>query len=65
MKTNSFVKNLILHIRYPWTACCLLIMWVGLAILCAVLHFSPDEIITLVTITGVATLLIAFVGFRA
>ena len=61
---KSFTKNLMLHIRYPWTAACLLILWVGLAILCAIMHFAPNEIITLISINSIATLIIAIIGFK-
>lgn len=64
MKNNGFMKNLMLHIRYPWTAICLLLLWVGLAIMCAILSFSAGEIITLICLAGGATLVIALVGFK-
>lgn len=63
MKKNSFMKSLLLHIRYPWTAICLLILWVGLAAMCAMLGLSSEEIIWLVCGAGLATLIIAMVGF--
>lgn len=59
------MKNLMLHIRYPWTAICLLILWVGLAVMCAILHLTISEIVTLICLAGVATLIIAIVGFRS
>lgn len=65
MKNNNFTKSLILHIRYPWTAICLLILWIGLAVICAIMDFAPSDVITLVCIAGGATLIIAFVGFRS
>lgn len=64
MKKGSFMKSLLLHIRYPWTAICLLILWVGLAIMCAVLQLASEEIIWLVCGAGAATLVISVVGFR-
>ena len=65
MKKTNFTKSLILHIRYPWTAICLLILWVGLAIMCAILNLNTGEIVELIYCAGVATLVIALVGFRA
>lgn len=62
---NNFMKNLILHIRYPWTAVCLLLLWVGLAIMCAILQLTTSEIIELICLSGAATLIIALIGFRA
>ena len=64
MKKGSFMKSLLLHIRYPWTAICLLILWVGLALMCAILQLPSEEIIWLVCGAGVATLIISVVGFR-
>lgn len=63
MKSN-FTKSLILHIRYPWTAICLLILWIGLSIMCTVMSFTVEEIIWLISGAGVATLAIALVGFK-
>ncbi len=63
MKEKSFMKSLILHIRYPWTAICLLILWVGLAAMCAALGLTSGEAIGLICGAGVATLVIAIVGF--
>lgn len=64
-KSTNFTKNLLLHIRYPWTAICLLILWIGLAIICAVLSLANTEIMILICLAGLATLILAIVGFRA
>ena len=64
MTKMSFTKNLILHIRYPWTAVTLLILWVGLAIMCAILHFSIEEMMLLIGVNAVVTLIIALIGFK-
>lgn len=64
-KPNNFAKSLMLHIRYPWTAACLLILWVGLAVLCAIMSFTNSELMILIGLAGGATLVLALVGFRA
>lgn len=64
MSKNSFTKNLILHIRYPWTACCILILWLGFAAMCGILEFNIDEIIFLTICASITTFLIALIGFR-
>ncbi len=64
MKNSNFTKSLILHIRYPWTAACLLILWIGLAAMCAIINFAIDEVIWLISGAGAATLVIALVGFK-
>lgn len=61
---KSFTKSLMLHIRYPWTAACLLILWIGVAVLCAIMHFSHSEVIALISLTSVATLIVALIGFK-
>ncbi len=61
---KSFTKSLMLHIRYPWTAACLLILWIGIAILCAIMSFEQSEVIILISATSVATLIIALIGFK-
>lgn len=63
-KTSNFTKSLMLHIRYPWTAAALLTMWVGLAIMCMIMNFSNQDVMTLTYIAGGATLVIALAGFR-
>lgn len=64
MKKNSFMKSLLLHIRYPWTAACLFILWLGLAIICTILKPSVAEITGLACGAGAVTLIISPVGFR-
>lgn len=61
---KNFTKSLILHIRYPWTAACLLILWIGLAVMCAVMNFTAVEVTWLISGAGVATLIIALIGFK-
>lgn len=63
-KPNNFTKSLILHIRYPWTAATLLILWLGVAMMCMLMKVSSRDIIILTSVTGIATLMIALIGFR-
>lgn len=65
MKKTSFMKSLLLHIRYPWTAACLFILWIGLAILCAILQLSAEEITWLACGAGATTLIISLIGFNS
>lgn len=64
MNKTNFTKNLILHIRYPWTALVILILWLGIAILCMIENYSSDNIIILTSISGIATLILALIGFK-
>lgn len=63
-KPNNFTKSLMLHIRYPWTAATLLILWLGVAIMCMLMDFSSQDIVILTSVTGFATLIIALAGFK-
>ncbi len=64
MNKTNFTKNLILHIRYPWTALVIFILWLGIAILCMIENYSSDNIIILTSISGIATLILALIGFK-
>ena len=61
MKENKFVKSLMLHIRYPWTAFCIAIVWLGLAIMSN--FIVVDNVELLIGAAGVTTVLLAVVGF--
>lgn len=60
---NKFIKNLILHIKYPYTALIISVMWIGIAIIVSVQQQSSFE--TLVIATAICTLIIAATGFRS
>lgn len=64
MKNQGFVKSLLLHIRYPWTAASILILWIGLAVIASIIQVSVDELMIVVGINGVATIVIALIGFK-
>lgn len=60
---NNFMKNLVLHIRYPWTAGVILILWIGLAVSCGFISPSATDLMILCGAGGVATIIIAWIGF--
>jgi len=62
MKKNNVVKNIMFHIRYPYTAAIIAIMWIGIAIISLYQRGNNFEI--LITLTSLCTLFIAFLGFR-
>ena len=64
MKNQGFLKSLLLHIRYPWTAVVILIIWVGLATIVNFIQPTTGELMILIGVNGVATLVIALVGFK-
>lgn len=64
MKNQGFVKSLLLHIRYPWTAISVLILWIGLAVIASIVNLSVEELMIVVGVNGVATLIVALIGFK-
>lgn len=64
MRNQSFIKSLLLHIRYPWTAVVILIIWIGLAVVVGFIQPSTTDLMILIGANGVATLIIALVGFK-
>ncbi len=63
MSNNKFFKNIILHIKYPYTALIIAVMWIGMAIILTYEPAKNFEILFLAT--SVSTLIIALIGFRS
>lgn len=59
---NKFMKNMIIHIKYPYTALIITIMWIGMAI---IISKQQKNLETLIIATSLATLVIATVGFKS
>ncbi len=59
---NKFIKNIILHIRYPYTAFVIAVMWICMAI---IISRQESHIDILVMATSICTLLVAWIGFRS
>lgn len=59
---NKFIKNIMLHIKYPYTALIITVMWIGIAIIVAAQQREDFEI--LIIATAICTLLIASIGFK-
>lgn len=62
MKKNNVVKNIMFHIRYPYTAAIIAIMWMGIAIIS--LNQKGVNFEALIILTSLCTLFIAILGFR-
>lgn len=63
MKTgNKFVKSIVLHIKYPYTALIIAVMWIGMAMI--VINQKQSDFETLIVATSICTLIIAFIGFK-
>ena len=63
MSTNNFAKSLILHIKYPYTALVITIIWIGTAIIIG-LQPAPQAEFLIIT-TAITSLIIATVGFSS
>ena len=62
MKKNKFLTNVMVHIKYPYTALIIAVMWIGIAIIIVAQEQSNFEI--LIIATALSTLLIAMSGFK-
>ena len=60
---GNFMKNLVLHVRYPYAAAIIAVMWLGMAVIIG-LQQSPD-VELLLTTAAIGSLVIALVGFTA
>ena len=59
---NKFMKNIILHIKYPYTALVIAIMWIGMAI---IISRQENNLETLVIATAIFTIIISLIGFKS
>lgn len=57
------MRNLIVHVKYPYTAATIATMWLGMAIIIG-LQQSPD-VELLLTATATCSLVVAIIGFTA
>jgi len=57
----SDLTNLVFHVRYPYTAAVIAIVWLGTATLLAISPSLPVQ--QLVIVNGLATLAISAIGF--
>lgn len=59
---NKFIKSMMLHIKYPYTALVISVMWIGMAIIIA---RQPEHLEILIGATSVCTLIVAGIGFKS
>lgn len=62
-KSNKFMKNIVLHIKYPYTALIISIMWLGISVIVSIQ--KSDNIDILIAATAICTLIVAVTGFRS
>ena len=60
---NKFLKNIILHIKYPYTALVIAVMWIGISLI--VVNQDSDNFEFLIIATSICTLIIALIGFKS
>lgn len=62
MSKNKIIKNVIIHVKYPYAALIIATMWIGMAI---IIPCQPENLEALVIATSIATLLVASIGFKS
>lgn len=62
MQNNNFLKNILVHIKYPYTALIIAVMWISIAIIIIEQNVNID---LLLICTTICTVIISFFGFRS
>ncbi|MFV0484749.1 MAG: hypothetical protein ACK5MU_00750 [Candidatus Saccharimonadales bacterium] len=60
---SNFSKSLLAHIKYPYTAAIIAVMWIGMAIILGLSGGANFEI--LLVSTAAVSLVIALIGFSS
>jgi len=63
MSTNNFAKSLLLHIKYPYTAIIIALVWISIAIIIGLQPEPQSEFLFLST--AATSLIIASIGFSS
>lgn len=58
---NKVFKNVMVHVRYPYTALVIAIMWIGIAMIIA---SQKENMEILISATSICTLVVAVIGFK-
>jgi glucose-6-phosphate-specific signal transduction histidine kinase len=61
--SDNFMKNLVLHIKYPYTAVTIAVMWLGIAIIIGLQQSADMELLVIATV--VSSLIVAIIGFAS
>jgi len=56
------LKNILLHVRYPYTAGIIAVIWLGTAVLC-IMRDDQTSLTTMLVANVIATTAIAHIGF--
>lgn len=60
---NKLIKNIFLHIKYPYTALIIAVMWISMAII--IIHQKQNNFELLIAATAICTIIISISGFRS
>ncbi len=60
---NKLIKNIFLHIRYPYTALIISVMWIGMAII--IVNQDNSQFELLIILTALVTIIISLIGFKS
>lgn len=60
---SSQLKEWVIQLRYPYTAGVIATMWIGIALLAIIRPEVSAQV--LISMTALATLIVAFIGFSA
>ena len=63
MKSNKLIKNILFHVKYPYTAAIIAIMWVSMAII--IINQNLNNLEILLSITSLCTIIISLIGFKS
>ncbi len=58
---NKIFKNVMIHVKYPYTTLVIAIMWIGIAM---IISRQQENLEILVFATSICTLVVALIGFK-
>ncbi|MDD3187782.1 MAG: hypothetical protein PHD02_04905 [Bacilli bacterium] len=61
-RDSNILSNAMFYVKYPYTALVIATMWIGISIIISTQNIENYE--RLIVITSIATLIIAFRGFK-
>jgi len=59
---DKLIKNILVHIKYPYTAIIISIMWISIALI--IVKQGVENLEILIGLTSLCTLIIAAIGFK-
>lgn len=62
MQNNKILKNILIHIKYPYTGLIIATMWISIA---TIIIEQDVDVDLLLVCTTICTIIISFFGFRS